>query len=267
MKRRTLLVGVGSVVATSGAILQTSARTTVSGDRGVSVDVADGSNAVVGIVGQGPVKKNTQLAMVEFTNNTEETLTVTTTLDACTDGTLYDNNGGSGCSVTISIAPGSSRAVDIDASVTGTISYGISVSSPSLSLTTDGTIQAESGNTVGAVRIQAPAKDNDFTASQGNGQNADEFQIKSVDVRDEDGDTDLDRIEFEVEEGGTGGATVGSLTIDSPPGDRYSPNGNPAVAFPPDSGYSIKSNTTYALTVTASDADGNFQSVTIEDQT
>lgn len=246
--------------------MPSNAYTGVSGDRNATLDTTTGSNALVGIVGQGPVKKNTREAMVEYTNNTGETVTITTTLDTCIDGTLYDNQGNSGCSVTVTIMSGNARYVDIESAVTGTISYSVSVTSSSLSLTTDRTIQSESGNTVGAVRIQAPSKDNDFTVVQGNGQNSDEFQIKSVDVRDEDGDADLDRIEYEVEESGTGGTVVGSLTIDSPPGDRYSPNDNPAEVFSPDSGYSIKANTTYALTVTAYDADGNSESVTVENQ-
>ena len=267
MKRRTLLVGLGSIVTGSGVVLQTNAYTSVSGDRDVTLDTTDGSNALVGIVGQGPVKKNAKEAMVEFTNNTGETVTVTTTLQTCTDGTLYNNQGDSGCSVTVTVMPGNARYVDIESAVTGAVNYSISVTSSSLSVTTDRTIQAESGNTFGAIRLQAPSKDDDFTAVRGNGQNSDEFRIKSVDVRDEDGDADLDRIEFEVEEGGTGGTVVGSLTIDSLPGDRYNPNGTPAAAFSPDAGYSITANTTYALTVTAYDADGNFESVTVEDQT
>lgn len=49
MKRRTLLIGLGTVVATSGAALGTGAFNTVRTERSVSVSVAEDSRALVGI--------------------------------------------------------------------------------------------------------------------------------------------------------------------------------------------------------------------------
>ena len=50
MDRRSLLVGVGGLVAGGGALLGTGAFTSVSANRSVSVQVADDSNAFLGLV-------------------------------------------------------------------------------------------------------------------------------------------------------------------------------------------------------------------------
>lgn len=49
MKRRTILIGLGAVVAGGGAALGTGAFTTVEAERSVSVNVAEDSRALVGI--------------------------------------------------------------------------------------------------------------------------------------------------------------------------------------------------------------------------
>lgn len=49
MKRRTLLLGLGTAIAGGGAVLGTGAFTTVQADRSVSVNVAQSSQALVGI--------------------------------------------------------------------------------------------------------------------------------------------------------------------------------------------------------------------------
>jgi hypothetical protein len=49
MKRRTMLIGLGSVIAGGGAVLGTGAFTQVQADRSVSVNVAEDSTALVGI--------------------------------------------------------------------------------------------------------------------------------------------------------------------------------------------------------------------------
>jgi hypothetical protein len=225
--------------------------------------VANPEDALLGLSGQGPVQKNQREPMVLVTNNANDAITVTVTLQDCSQGTLYDNNGGSGCSVTFSLASGNSNTVDVAAAVVGTIPYTIESTSLNTNIQTVGEVTAEAGNVKGAVRIQQPNKDQDFTASEA--QNV--FEVAKADVRDGDGDADLDRIEFRVRVGGAGGTVVGSFDVTNPPGDRYAPNGNPAVSFPPDAGYSIAQNTTYALTITAFDADGNYSSETFEDTT
>lgn len=230
----------------------------------MGVTVADDpANALVGIVDEGPVKKNTREVMAEFINNSNDPISITVALDSPGEGTLYDNQGQSGDSITFSLDPGNSQFVDLKAGVTGTILYDVSVDSPTLSLEATRSVESEAGNNKGAIRIKQPRKDKDFTADRTD----DEFQIDKVDIEDDEAPDDLDRIEFRAREGGAAGTVVGSLDVDSPPADRYNPNGNPAVAFSPDSGYSIKQNTTYYLTVTAYDEAGNSDSVTVEDNT
>ncbi len=203
--------------------------------------------------------------MVEFTNNLNNSVNITVALDNCGDGTLYDNEGGSGCFVTLTLDPGKRQSVDIESSVNGTVTYTVSATGAGFSLDTSGSVEVQSGRIKGPIRIQKPAKDNEFTAN--NQGNSNVFEVKNVDIRDDDGDNDLDRIEFEVVESGTGGTVVGYREVTNPPGDRYSPKGNPAVEVPPESGYTIKANTTYKLQVTAFDTDGNTNSETVEDTT
>lgn len=254
------LIGAGSMLSVS----QTRSFSQFVAGRGANVSIADDpSNALVGIVDHGPVKKNSREAMAEFVDNASDTMTITVSLDTLSDGTLYDNEGESGSSVTFTVEPGNSQFVDIEAAVTGTISYSVSVSSPSLSIQTTGSVESEAGNVVGAVQVHKPSKDQAFTAHTGRQR----FEVKSVDVRDEELPNNLDRIEFRVKEGGSGGSVVGSLDVTDPPPDRYDPNGNPAVTIQPDSGYQIVQSTTYQLTIKGFDAEGNFDSSTVEDTT
>jgi len=257
-----LKLGGGAMAAASLGIglNSTGAFSFVTVPRNSNVNVATDGNGIVGIVGQGPVQKNQREAMVQFTNNGTEQITITVDLDTDSEGTLYDNEGGSGSVVTFTLAAGNSQFIDIEAAVTGTITYSVGVSSSSLSLDTTGTVESEAGNVKGAVRIQQPNKDQDFTADE----SANEFVVDKVDIRDDDGDNDLDRIEFRVREGGSAGTLVGAKDITNPPSNRYNPN---SVTIQPDPGHTIKSSTTYALTVTGYDADGNFASETVEDTT
>lgn len=257
-----LKLGAGVTVGTASVagLMSTGSFSLVDLDRNTTIGIASEGNGVVGIVGQGPVQKNSREAMIELSNNSPDQATITVTLDNSSDGTLYDNEGGSGSSVTFTLASGNSQFVDIDADVTGTIGYSVSISSPSLSIDTTGSVESEAGNVKGAVRIQQPNKNQDFNVRQNQG----EFVVKKVDIRDDDGDNDLDKIEFRVREGGSSGTVVGSKDVDNPPGDRYNPK---SVTIQPDSDYTIKSNTTYSLTVTGYDVDGNFASETVEDTT
>lgn len=264
-RRRFLFrIGAGGAVLTgmAAAARESGAFTSVTGDRTSAVDIAPEGEGIVGIVPHGPVKKNDQEPITELTNNAAEAITFTVSLDTCSDGTLYDNAGGSGCSVTFSLAAGNTQFVDIDADVTGFIGYSISASSSSLSLSTTGTVESQSGNVTGAVDIRKPNKDQDFAIRDAN-----QFELDDVDIRDADDDDDLDRIEFTVREGGSSGTIVGSLVEDNPPGDRYAPSGTPAVIIEPNDGYTIKSGTKYTLTVKAEDVDGNSDIETIEDTT
>ena len=221
--------------------------------------------ALVGIVDQGPVKRNSRDPMVELTNNTAGSVSYTLTLNDCSDGTLYDNGGGSGCSVTVTLSAGNSTIIDIQASATGAISYAIEADGGSFSVTTTSTVEAQSGNVVGAIRIQKPSRDQEFTAVTPRGNGGNVFEVRSVDVRDDDGDDDLVEVAYEVREGGANGTIVGSKTVTLAPTGRYNPSGNPSEEIVPNAGYTIQSGQQYTLTVTGTDADGNVETSTVGD--
>jgi hypothetical protein len=257
--RRKFLLVLGSaagVIGLGGGNIATGAFSSVNAARTGNFSVASEDNAMVGVVGQGPVKKNSRDPMVKFENNRPAALEITVSLDTCSDGTLYDNDGESGCSVTFTVMSGNEQYVDIDAAVTGTIPYSVSISGSEFSLDTSGSVDAESGNVAGAVRIKKPTKDNAFSAKR----NQNEWDAK-VSVSDHDGDGDLDRIELEVTEGQSGGTVVGTKTITLNGASDY--KNNQGEIIQPDN-YSIKKNQLYSLTVTAYDADGNFATSTVQ---
>jgi len=265
VNRRRVLVGLGTAIAGTG-LVSTGALTDVSADRGVSVATADGETALLGLVDQGPVKKNSRDAMVELTNNTDGDMTIAIALDSCGDGTLYDNDGGetecpNNSELTFTLGSGNSQFVDIKASATGTIGYTVTATAPNVTIETTGTVESQAGNVTSAIRIQKPSKDNDFTAATGNGNNEGSFTADKVDIRDDDSDDDLTAVRFRVREGNSGGELVGSKDV-TPPGDRYQENN---VDIPVEPDYTITSGTSYALTVTVEDADGNIESETVED--
>lgn len=260
LRRDVLLKAAGGTAVTLGlgaAVTSTGAFTSVTGERSSAIEVAKNSEALIGIVGRGPVKKNTRESMVELYNNTAEQVSITVTLRTCSDGVLYDNVDESGCSVTFSLLDGASKFVDIEAAVKGTIPYSISASGDEFSLQTTYQVEAESGNVIGAVRIRAPSKDKAFSARA----SQDEWRISKVDVRDDDGDADLDYIEYEVVESGAGGTVVATKRTEIS-GGRYKAK-NVSI-LPDDSGYSIQRGQTYTLRMRAYDADGNYAATTLQ---
>jgi hypothetical protein len=270
--RRRFLLYAGGVGATllgaTAASNQTGAFSSIDADRISTANVASDDQGIVGIVelaNQGTVKKNDREPMVEITNNASEVVTYDITLDTCNDGTLYDNDGGSGCSVTFDLLPGNSQFVDIRAEVTGAIGYSITTSG-GVSLETSRSIDAESGNIRGNVDIQKPVKDQSFTAVPPRGNRGNVFEIKSVDIRDNsDTNIGLAEIEYEVREGGSGGRLVAEKTVIPPNPDRYKPNGNPAETIEPNDGETIQSGKLYALRTRAENNAGDFDSETVED--
>lgn len=271
-RRRFLFYTAGAGAALLGAAKassRTGAFSAIDADRISTVGVASDDEGIVGIVdlvGQGTVKKNNREPMLEIVNNATDVVTYEITLDTCSDGTLYDNDGGSGCSVTFDLNPGNSRFVDIEATTTGTIGYSITTSG-GISLETSGTVEAESGNNRGNVDIEKPVKDQTFTAvppQQGN--QGDVFEVKSVDIRDTTNTIGLAEVKFEVREGGSGGRLVAEKTITfSPNTYRYKPNGNPAETIQPNAGETVQSGQLYALRTRAENNDGDFDSETVED--
>lgn len=260
--RRRFMVGAGSILLGSGAIYRSGAFSKVAADRGVSVDTASGSDALLGIVGQGPVKKNSREPMVEFTNNLNESLDITVSLDSCSDGTLHNNEGNSACTVTLTLNAGKTQRVDLTGSTSGTVTYSVSATSSGFQLDTAGSVEVVSGRVKGTIRIQKPVKDKAFTAAPQN----DEFNVEKVDIRDDDGDSDLQNVEFKVIEGGSGGSVVASRTeVFNPTVSDYTDNNG--ITIIPNSGSGVRPNTTYRLEITAEDADGNTSSETVEDST
>jgi hypothetical protein len=255
-----MLGGTAAAVGLGGDGVITGAFTTVDASRSGNFSVASQENAVVGVANRGPVKKNSREAMLELANNRPEPTDITVSLDTCSDGTLYDNDGESGCSVVVSLESGNTQFVDIEAAVTGTIPFSISVNDPDFSFSTSGTVESESGNNPDAVRIQKPDGDNDFEKRK----NKNEWEA-NFDIRDNDNDADLDRIEIEVLEGNSGGTVVATDTISIGPADSGRYKENKRRISPDDSNYSIKSGQLYTLSVKALDADGNTATDTVQD--
>jgi len=91
---------------------------------------------------------------------------------------------------------------------------------------------------------------------------ADEFTLDQIQVQDNDGDNDLDRIEYEVTD--SNGNIVATQTVNNIGPAQYQPSGTPAVTL---TGSSVQEGETYTLTGTAYDSDGNFDSQSLSDTT
>jgi hypothetical protein len=254
------LIGGGALLGITSA----DAFDQVEAKRGLDISVAD-ETALVGILDQGPVKKQSRDPMVELANNTSASINLTVSLANCADGQIYDNEGGSGCSVTVTLASGNAGIIDINAATAGTIPYDISAVGEDFGVSTTSSVEAESGAIAGAVRIQKPLQDQEFTAALPQGNRGNMFEVKSVDVRDDDGDDDLISVVYEIREGGSNGSIVGDKSVTFSPSNRYKPNGNPAEEINPDGGYTIQSGQLYTMSVTGTDADGNFATSTVQD--
>jgi len=256
-----LLTGGATAVASSNAF------TLVEAERRSPIDAAPEGHGLVGIVRKDTVKKNSQDPMVELINNTSEPIDARVTLRDASDGTLYNNDGVSGDkSVTISLPVGGSAFADIEADVSGTIPYDISVSEQGGSefrLVSSGSIQSETGNTKDTVRIKKPNKNQDFTADE----KKDEFTLKDLTVQDIKAPTNLDVATLEVKVDGVG--VVGFKEIDiSKTGnnDTYSER-NITIPNEDRNGNTtdVRSGTQYTLEVTAKDKNGVTDTETVDD--
>lgn len=241
------LIGVGSVLSLS----RTRSFSQFVAGRGANVSVADDPNAIVGLLVTDTVKRNDRETLVNVENRTGGAVDFTVSLDACTQGTLYGPNG-SGCSVSMSLADGVSKSVQIEASVKDTtVPFTVTGTAPGFGFEATRETTAVSGNSPGAIQFK---KLEGFSANAGD----DDWTVKNVDVRDGDGDADLDRVEFTVADGG---GTVRASRTDScgcNGGSKYSPSGNPSIRISPDdAGYDVVGGETYKLTVRAFDTDGN----------
>jgi hypothetical protein len=242
-----IVVGLGDIITPSSAF------TTATGSRPADAAVANDGNGLVGVVGQGPVQKNQREAMVRITNNSAETVSVTVALTNPNDGTLYDNEGGSGTSISFTLAPGNSQFVDISATIQGIVDYDISVSSSNISLDTSGSVEAAGGNANEFVRVSNVQK---FRANSGPENN---WTLQKVQIEDRDGDDDLDSVEYEILD--SSGTIRYSETVNDIPGQQYQPQD---LTFTPDDpSYDLPEGEQYTLTVTGYDVDGNFDSETV----
>lgn len=259
--RRRLLASAGTVLVGAGAAsaVDTVAFGSATAPRRTNVSVADDSNAIVGLMVADSVTRNKQEPLVDIENATGNQVDFTVSLDDCTQGTLYGPNG-SGCSVGVTLSPGASQTIDVEASVKDTtIPFTITGVATEFEFEAGRETSAVAGNTSGPIQFKTL---DGFNANSGD----DDWTIKNIDVRDNDGDDDLDRIEFEIEDSS---GTVRATRTDScgcNGGSKYSPNGNPSVRIAPDdSSYSVTTGETYKLTVMAYDADGNSAFRTRED--
>ncbi|TQQ81299.1 hypothetical protein EGH24_09250 [Halonotius terrestris] len=115
-------------------------------------------------------------------------------------------------------------------------------------------------NNAGAINVAKPTQDKDFTAvPDGNGN---QFEIDAVDVRDDDGDDDLTGVNYEVREGDTNGTIVAQKSVNFTAQATYSPN---SETIQPEDGYNVKTDQLYTLTTLGEDADGNYDSATVQD--
>lgn len=249
LTRRTALglIGAGSMLSVSRS---RSFSQFVAG-REANVTIAHDADAIVGLLVTDTVKRNDRESLLDIENRTGDAVDFTVSLDDCTQGTLYGPNG-AGCSVGSTLATGASKTIQIEASVKDTtVPFTIVGTAPGFRFEATRETTAVSGNSPGALLFK---KLDGFTADVDD----DDWTLKNVDVRDGDGDADLDRVEFEItDSGGTVRATRTDL-CGCNGGSKYSPGGNPAVRITPDgAGYAVTGGETYKLTVRAYDADGN----------
>jgi hypothetical protein len=255
--RRSVLAGLGSVLVAGGAASSfgSGAFTSTVVSRTTNVSVVSDKDAFVGLEVYTPVKKNEREPLVTIANNTVGDASVTVSLTDCTQGTLYDSEGNSACSVTFPIVADGSSTVEIEAAETGTIPFDIEVDSEGFSLQATRETEAESGNVKGAVRIKYVDK---FKANA-QGSN-DDWSIKEVKVADEDGDADLASVEYEITDSD---GTIRATRTDSASGAEYKVKN--VTIQPDDSSYQLQTGEQYTLTVTAYDEDGNYDTQTETD--
>lgn len=227
----------------------------VTGTRGMSVNTTTDPEALIGLLVNDQVKKKQQEELVTVTNTTDEWLSVTVTVTDCEGVTLEGPDGSSGCSVDFDLAPSGStddsETVDIVAENTGTVSFTITATSPSLSFDATRSTDVVNRNTDGAVVID---KLQEFLASADDNQ----WTIKRIKVESTEAARELSRVEYEITN--EADETV-RLYEENAGGDVYERkhNGNsPGLTIEPEDGDSVTAGEEYTLTVIAYDDAGNF---------
>jgi len=260
LTRRGALAGLGAAMVGGGAVTSfgSQAVNAVTGDRASNVALASDPNAYVGLDRSAAVKKNEREPLVYIENPLSATQTVTVTINSCADDILYNpSDEQANCQITGTVGGGQTGRFDIEAQQTGTLEYSIEAESVQLRLNADRTVDVESGNVKGAVYIQGFS---DLTADTAQ----DEWGIKKVHVKDDDGDDDLDRVEIEVQDGDANRVGTETFACGCGGGSAFNPSGNPSVTVQPDDpSYTVDPNETYQATVFGYDADGNFDTDTV----
>ncbi len=251
-KRITRRAALGLVATgTFAAASETFGFSNTTATRGSSVDVVGDSSAYVAMLVSDQVQKNQQAPLVDLTNNVDQTVDVTVSLNDCAQGTLYAPGGTSGCSVTVTLSPGGSATVDLEAGVGGVeVPFTVDAVGPDFSMQATRSTSAVSGNTEGAVTIDKVQK---FSANA----NQNDWTIQTVEATFND--YVGDRVEYEVTD--SAGNVVGTLTDGVGNTQTYSRKGqgnNPAITIQPNDGYTVQGGETYELSVTAWDVQDNF---------
>jgi hypothetical protein len=229
-------------------ITSTGAFSNVDSSRETKIQAANDPDALIGLTIYSPVHKNTRESLVDVENNTGSDLTVTVSLDATSDGTLFDLQGDSGDPVQFPLGVGQTKTVEIESRVeSGTIPFTVTGSGHGIEVEAS----RETTGAPPAIRIN---KVQNFGARSG----PDDWRIEEVQVQDQDGDDDLDRVEYEIAD--SSGTVRATRTDTVSNGGQYQQQG---LSFTPDNGgYDIPNGEAYTLTVTAYDADGNAATVT-----
>lgn len=149
--RRTFLASIGFGLVGLGSVLDgrdVGAFSATTANRGTNVTVAsDEANALVGLVVADHVQRNSRETLVEVTNNVGVDLSVTVSLDACTQGTLFGPGGEGPCSVTFSLPTGGTETVEVESDVKDTtISFTTSASAQEFSFEAVRQTDAVAGN-------------------------------------------------------------------------------------------------------------------------
>jgi hypothetical protein len=257
--RRNLLAAVATGIAGIGLgvnVLKPSAYTSARAGRSASANVAgDTEGALLGLLVNDPVKRNKQELLVEITNNTDQTLNLNVSLDTPSQGTLFGPNG-SGDTVSLTLAAGATESVDIESrEPDGTVvPFSIVRNAYDFSFDLSRETTVQSGNTSDEVSID---KINQFRIDEDD----DRWTVRTLEASSTN--YELETVELDVVEQSSG-TTVGSKTYDNINGTEFAQAGknkDPGVVIQPDdSTYDVRSkkDETYELTVTATDAAGNF---------
>jgi hypothetical protein len=226
--------------------LEAGAYTSADLDRSNSLDVATDIDGVLGLDAPGSVSGNKRSTLATITNQlSAETITVTVSLATASDGTLYSATD-SGSTVTLSLLAGDSGTVEVETTLGRgeTLAWRVSASGPATSLRLSRTTTAIRGNAKPAIRFKKLAK---LRANAGKG----EFTVGQAQAQDRDNDRDLDRVEYVVTDSrGREGASATDRVRGN--GRRYKARNLRIRA-----NGSLQRGTTYTITATAFDADGN----------